>query len=366
MLIKKRPTWSFISIVIVPSFLSIIYFGLIASDRYVSSSSFVIRSPQKAASVSGLSSFLQSSGFARSQDDAYVVNDYILSRDAMLKLQRDLDLKKIYSHPEIDLLSQFNPLNLDDSMENLYKYYQKRIKVTLESTSSISTLQVRAYSAQEAHDINEKLLNMAEDLVNGLNARGRLDLIKSSEAEVTQAQQRVEDVLSKLASFRGQNQVFDLEKQASIDLQLVSKLQDQLILVQTQIAQIRLVTPDNPQLAILFEREKSLENQIAKIKNQMLGKSQSSYNNQAAEYERLNIEKEVAVKQLASAMAALEQNRNEAERKQLYLERIAQPNISDSATEPKRLKNIISTIFISLILWGIYSLMAAGVREHQG
>lgn len=366
MLIKKRPTWSFISIVIVPSFLSIIYFGLIASDRYVSSSSFVIRSPQKTASVSGLSSFLQSSGFARSQDDAYVVNDYILSRDAVFKLQNDLDLKRIYSHPEIDLLSQFNPLNLDDSMESLYKYYQKRIKVTLESTSSISTLEVRAYSAQEAHDINEKLLNMAEDLVNGLNARGRRDLIKRSEAEVEQAQQRVEDVLSKMASFRGHNQVFDLEKQASIDLQLVSKLQDQLILVQTQIAQIRLVTPDNPQLAILLEREKSLDHQISKIKNQMLGKSQSSYNNQSAEYERLNIEKEVAVKQLAGAMAALEQNRNEAERKQLYLERIAQPNISDSATEPKRFKNIISTILISLILWGIYSLMAAGVREHQG
>lgn len=366
MLKKKKLSWSFILIVIIPSILSIIYFGLIASDRYVSSSSFVIRSPQKSTGVTGLSAFLQSSGFARSQDDAYVVYDYIMSRDAVAELQKKLDLKKIYTRPEIDFLSQFDFLGLDQSMENLYKYYQSRVKVTLESTSSISTLEVRAYSAEEAYAINNNLLQMAEKLVNGLNARGRQDLIRTSSLEVAIAQQRVEDISAKLVSFRTKNQIFDLEKQATIDLQLVSKLQDQLILVQTQLAQIQLVTPENPQITILKERERSIEAQIGKLKDQMLGKTNTSYNSKSIEYERFMVEKEVAVKQLAAAMATLEQNKNEAERKQLYLERITQPSLSDAATEPKRFKNILSTILISFILWGIFSLMAAGVREHQG
>lgn len=366
MLRKKRLSWSFFIIVVIPSIFSVLYFGLIASDRYVSSSSFVIRSPQKSNSVGGLSAFLQSSGFSRSQDDAYVVNDYMMSRDAVQQLQDKLNLKQIYTQPQIDFLSKFDLFGLDNTMENLYKYYQKRVKVTLESTSSISTLEVRAYSAKEAYDINNNLLNIAEDLVNSLNARGRNDLIKSSQNEVQIAQQKVEEISAQMVSFRSQNQIFDLEKQATIDLQLISKLQDQLILVQTQIAQIQSVTPDNPQISILKEREKSMEGQIAKIKNQMLGSTSKSYNSKSTEYERLNIEKEMAVKQLAAAMATLEQNKNEAQRKQLYLERIAQPNLSDSATEPKRLKNILATILISLILWGIFSLLAAGVREHQG
>ena len=366
MLKQKRLSWSFILIVIIPSVFSIVYFGLIASDRYVSTSSFVVRSPQKTSSVGGLSAFLQSSGFARSQDDTYVVNDYMMSRDAVAKLQKDVDLKQVYTQSHIDFLSKFNSFGLDDSMENLYKYYQNRVKVTLESTSSISTLEVRAYSAKEAYEINNNLLNMAESLVNSLNARGRQDLIRTSNLEVAVAQQRVEDISAKVVNFRTKNQIFDLEKQASIDLQLISKLQDQLILVQTQIAQIQLVTPENPQISVLKEREKNLDSQISKIRAQMLGKTDASYNSKSTEYERLMIEKEVAVKQLAGAMATLEQNKNEAERKQLYLERIAQPNISDAATEPKRFKNIISTVLISLILWGIFTLLAAGVREHQG
>ncbi len=116
----------------------------------------------------------------------------------------------------------------------------------MESTSSISTLEVRAYSAEEAYKINNKLLNMAEDLVNGLNARGRQDLIRTSATEVVVAQKRVEAISAELVKFRSKNQIFDLEKQATIDLQLVSKLQDQLILVQTQIAQVQLVTPVKP------------------------------------------------------------------------------------------------------------------------
>ncbi len=51
----------------------------------------------------------------------------------------------------------------------------------------------------------------------------------------------------------------------------------------------------------------------------MLGNGNSSYNNKLIEYERLMVAKEVAVKQLAGAMATLEQNKNEAERKQLQL-----------------------------------------------
>ena len=50
-------------IVVIPTAMAIIYFGFIAADRYVSTSAFVVRSPQKVSSVSGLSAFLQNVGF---------------------------------------------------------------------------------------------------------------------------------------------------------------------------------------------------------------------------------------------------------------------------------------------------------------
>jgi len=64
-------------------------------------------------------------------------------------------------------------------------------------------------------------------------------------------------------------------------------------------------------------------------------------------------------------MAALENARNEADRKQLYLERLVQPNLPDIAIEPKRLRSIVVVFVLGMIAWGILSLLLAGVREHH-
>jgi capsular polysaccharide transport system permease protein len=68
---------------------------------------------------------------------------------------------------------------------------------------------------------------------------------------------------------------------------------------------------------------------------------------------------------LATALASLETARNEAQRKQLYLERIVAPSLPDRSFEPRRLKGILEVFLLGLIAWGIGSMLIAGVREHQ-
>jgi capsular polysaccharide transport system permease protein len=74
---------------------------------------------------------------------------------------------------------------------------------------------------------------------------------------------------------------------------------------------------------------------------------------------------EFSNKQLASAMVNLESARNEAQRQQIYLERIAEPSRPDAAQEPRRLRGILATFLVGLVAWGVISLLLAGVREHQ-
>ena len=54
----------------------------------------------------------------------------------------------------------------------------------------------------------------------------------------------------------------------------------------------------------------------------------------------------------------------EARRKQLYLERIAAPQLPDKATEPERLFNITSIAALNLVLLLIGWLMKTGIAEH--
>ena len=360
----KKLGVSFWLIVVLPTLLSILYFGFIAADQYVSVSNFVVRSPQKNTSVSGLSAVLQGVGFSRSQDDAHVVTQYMLSRDAVATLDKEFDLRAKYRNAGLDFVSRFNSFGFDNSLESLFDYYKKKVSIDLDSNSSISTLTVRAYSADDAYAINNRLLNMAEVIVNQLNERGRRDTVSYAENEVNRAEGRLQSASEALIHYRSANQVVDVEKQTAIQLQMVSKLQDQLILVKAQLAQLRVVTPENPQIQVLLEREKTIQKEIQVANAKTLGAG-SSLNQKSAEYEKLSLNKDLAAKQLGVALSALEQSKNDAARKQLYLERIAQPNVPDYASEPKRIRGVLTVLVLGLVIWGIMTMLLAGVREHN-
>lgn len=352
-----------LAVVVFPTLLSGVYFGVLASDVYVSESRFVVRSPERSVTP-GIGALLKGAAFSQSLDNTYTVHDFMRSRDALDALSQHLPLAEVYGSSKIDLLSRFNGFGLEASREALFRYYQSRVTIELDSASEISILKVNAYSADDAFRINRLLLDMGEQLINRLNERAREDLIKVASAEVDQAERRIKAAGVALAAYRNQKGVFDPERQSAIQLQLISKLQDELIATRAQKMQLLSLAPDNPQLSGLDQRMRALQGEL---NEQMAGVAGSgkSLSQASAEYERLALERSFAEKQLAAATVALEEARNAAQRKQLYLERIVQPNRPDSALLPRRLRNIAATFMIGLVLWGILSMLLAGVREHQ-
>lgn len=353
----------FLATVAAPTVLATLYFGLMASDVYVSESRIVVRSPDKQATT-GLGALLQGAGFSRAQDDSYTVRDYVLSRDALREIDNSLGVSKAFSSDTVDRVSRFGGLDFDTSFEALYRYYQKKIDAQQDTASSITTLTVRAYTAEDAQNINQKLLELSEALVNRLNERGRQDLISSATAEVAAAEKKSKAAALALSAYRNAKGVVDPERQATVQLQQIAKLQDELIATTTQLAQLRTFTPQNPQISALQKRASTLQGEIDAETTRVTG-GERSLANKAAEYQRLALEREFADKQLASTLASLEQARNEAQRKQVYVERIAQPNLPDIALEPRRLRSILATFVLGLVAWGILSMLLAGVREHQ-
>lgn len=357
----------FLATVVAPTALAVLYFGIIASDIYTSESRFVVRSPER-QSTSALGSILKGAGFSRSQDDSYTVHDYALSRDALKEINATLDVGKAYGASSVDIFSRFGGLDLstgfDTSFEALHRYYQKKVDLQHDSASSISTLLVHAYTAQDAQTINAKLLELSETLVNRLNERGRQDLIRFAAAEVAQAQTQAKAAAVALSNYRNAKGVVDPERQATVQLQQVAKLQDEIIATATQLAQLKAFTPQNPQIESLQLRVNTLRAEMANETRKVTG-GELSLANKAADFQRLALEREFADKQLASTMVSLEQARNEAQRKQVYLERIVAPSLPDKAMEPRRLRGVLSTFVLGLMAWAILSMLLAGVREHQ-
>lgn len=349
--------------VVIPTVIACLYYGIFASDVYISESRFVVRSPDKPAS-SGLGVILKSAGFSNAGDEIYVVQNYVKSRDALKALNKKDFMRRTYGAASVSIFDRFDPLGWDGSFEDLYKYYQGKVDIQHETVSSTTTMKVRAYDAENARKINLLLLEQAEELVNRLNERGRRDLIEYALREVEEAKDASRQAGAALASYRNQEGVVDPEQQATVQLQMISKLQDELINTETQLLQLRTFTPQNPQIPVLRTRVRGLKQEIDEQIGRVAG-NRKSLAAAAQQFQRLQLESQFADRQLSAAMTSLQDARNEARRKQAYVERIVSPDIPDEAVEPRRLRGILATFLLGLVAWGILTMLLAGVREHN-
>lgn len=349
--------------VVLPTLAALLYFGFIASDVYVSESQFVVRSPDK-PTTSGLGVILKTAGFSNAGDEIYSAQSYVLSRDALRAINKNDAFKQAYSRPSISIFDRFNATGFFGSFEDLFQYYRKKIGIEHDTVSSISTLRVKAYTPEDAVRFNRELLELAESTVNRLNVRGRQDLIRFAQTEVDESEAKSREAALNLARFRNVSGVVDPERQATVQLQMISKLQDELIASRNQLLQLRAFAPANPQVPVLRTKIAGLTRDIDAELDKVAGSSKS-LSAAVAQYQRYQLESQVADKQLAGAIASLQDARNEARRKQAYVERIAQPNTPDAALEPRRFRGIIATIIFGLIAYGIVSMLLAGIREHH-
>jgi capsular polysaccharide transport system permease protein len=353
----------FTALVVVPTLAATLYYGFFAHDVFLSESHFVVRNQQH-QSVGGIGTLLQGAGLSQGHDEAYSVQDFLSSRDALEVLQSKFQLKDSFGRHGIDRISRFAGLSGDDSFEALLRYYRKHVVETdFDSVSSIMTLTVRAFDPGEAHQINEALLEMSEDFVNRLNERARADLMKFSAVDVGDAEQEAKKAVLAVSSYRNDRAVFDPEKQSQLQLAQVAKLQEELIAIRNHAADVRAVAPENPQLPVLQNSMRVLQLAIDAETGKVAGDRQS-LSSKSAEYEGIALAQEFAAKRLELALASLQLAREDALKQQLYLERIAQPNNPDEAVEPKRMRNILATFMLGLVLWGIASLIRTAVKEH--
>jgi capsular polysaccharide transport system permease protein len=354
----------FLAAVVLPTLVAVAYFGFLASDVYVSESQFVVRSPDK-PSTTGLGVLLKSTGFSNAGDEVYAARDYVSSRDALRALNKNQAVAHAYGNGSISIFDRFNPLGLSGTFEDLYHFYQGKVGVQYDTTSSIATLTVRAYSPDDAYRFNRELLQLAEGLINRLNTRGRNDVVQFAADEVRDAQIAARNAAVALAAYRNTHGVVNPEEQAKAQLEMISKLQDELIGARVQLRQLEQMAPENPQVPLLHTRISSLQSQIDQQMGRVAG-GRRSLSQSAVEYERLELERQYTDRRLGAAMNSLQDAEDEARRKQAYVERIAQPSLPDEAAEPRRLRGIFATLVLGLVAWGILRLLLAGLREHHG
>ena len=303
-------------------------------------------------------------GGGSATEDTYVVQNYMMSRDAAKYLIRTENLRAVFDRPGADLLARFpNPFH-GTTFEHFFRHYQNQVAAELDSTTGISTLTVRTFRPDDSQRVAGALLGAAEQLVNRMNERQRQNMISSSEHEVADAERALRDVAARIGEYRNREALLDPMKQSAPILKDINDLQTMLSTTQVQIAQLRASAPNSPLLPVYERRVQALQAQIALAGTTVTGSDQSLVPKITA-YDDLTIQRELLEKQLATSTAALETAKVQADRQQLFLDAVVQPNQPDYAAYPR---SIVSTLVVFVSALGLYlmgRLLIAGAREHR-
>jgi capsular polysaccharide transport system permease protein len=353
----------FWAIVGLPTLIAGVYFFAIASDLYSSEVKFIVRGPAK-AQVSGISAMLGGAGGAGGSEDAYAVHDYITSRDAVRRLEREVDLRELLSRPEGDLITRFPGVWFwRKDFEALYSTYGRFVSVERDSNSGVSTLVVKAYRPEDAQRTAQALIEFSEQLVNQLNERARQDSVGTFQREVDATEQQIGKIQTQLTTYRIQQNMLDPKSAATGPIELLAQMNAQQTNARAQLAELIKNSPNSPQIPLIQTRVASLDKLITEQRAKITGDS-NSVATALTEYERLDVQKLLAEKTLASALTSLEAAKLEAQKQQLYLETIAQPNLADYPLYPKRAISFATVVLSCLLAYGIAWLLIASVREH--
>ncbi|MFY9627999.1 MAG: hypothetical protein WAK03_07585 [Methylocystis sp.] len=355
---------SFILLVIVPLMIESVYWGLIATKQYTTEAKFALRSGE-ASPLDALGGVIGAPASQQMQDTQIIAN-YIKSRTMVEALNKALDLRRIYARPEVDYFSR---LSRSDTIEDLVKYFRKRMDVSVEAVSGIVQIDIRAFTPEDSLALTNKAIELSEILVNDLSTRSRRDAFQLAQSELNRAEGRLRAATEQMREVRDTQGVLDASAAAEAITKVINVLRLELSHAEESIAtQGGAVTPDAPQVRVLNARIKSLKSQIADYTRQIAGGSDAGGDSMAQRLgalSRQQVELDLARQQYVLASANYESARVALETQTGYLASFLHPTLAEKSTYPRRGWEWSIVVFPALLIWMLLASLALVARDYM-
>ncbi|NVD39798.1 hypothetical protein HT585_13100 [Ensifer sp. HO-A22] len=353
--------------VLAPSAIALAYFAFFASDVFVSEAKLTVRDAIQQSSGKDPSAILGQLGLSSASNttqDSMIILDYLKSRAVINDIGGAERIASVYDRAEIDWLSR---LGSQRDTENIWIYWKDHVTASVDSLSSILTLRVRAYSPEDSLQLAEAVITQSENLINRISKRSKQDALTRAEDEVKLAAQSLAEARSNMLSFQTKIQTIDPTDTAKQVLKIISSLTIQKVAIENELATtMSLGITNKPGVSQLKARLAAVSKQIADLNAKLAGTSDpETISTQLRDFELLKLQEEFSEYIYKLARNGFENARQNLERQQLYVAVIVPPTLPERALYPKPFVNT-ALIFAGLtIIWGIFSLMFASVRDSM-
>jgi capsular polysaccharide transport system permease protein len=350
--------------VVLPTVISALYNIFIASDIYVSEGKFSLETsdpaPLQMANTSGISSVF--GGVGSSMQKLFVVKEFIHSNDMVKKLDERINLKELFNSNNAD---SFSRLGNNSSQEEMLEYFKDMTELRLDEHAGIINFRVKAFSAEDANKIATTALNIAEEFVNSMSGAMKQDAIEFSKKELENAEAHLIEQNQNISQFRNQNKNYNPLVSTQTVIQSSVSLESQLAAVDTEIAYLRNYMKDtSPRLINLKAKKDAIEKMIEKQGGRLASEGGSPLATITQDYTTLEMANQFALRRYEMSAISLEAAQTEARKKSIYLLRVDSPSKPDIAVEPNRIKNIITTLLMSIIIYVMARVSVSAIIDN--
>jgi len=361
------PPWlaaSFATFVIVPIIAASLYFFVFASNQFVSEVRFAVRGSAERLPGTDALGFAGALAYLNSNQEVYAIADYIRSRSAVEEAGRTINLRQIFRSGEADWFSR---LEDQASGEELLRYWRKMITVSTEPASGLVSVEVRAFTREDAVNLASAIRANSEALVNRLQKRPLGDLMTRYQAEVQLAREQADQKRAEVARYRNLQASVDPLDTARSLIDNLTELKSELIALNVELAIAKAsMGPNGPSIPNIQARRDALQEQIQSLERRITSTDAPDRTSAKllVDYDRLDIEQTLAEKQVAVAERILDRVRTEANRHRVYVDLIEGPTTPQSALFPERTLVVAEVAIAALALWCMVVLTIAGARDH--
>lgn len=376
----SRTLLSFGILVLLPLCLLGLYFLFLATPQYFAEFRFSVTEvtpsagplggggsggSTAAAVASAMGGHSAAAGGGTAQN--FVVIDYLKSRQVIDELSQSVDVREIYSRPEIDWPNRFDRSR---STEHLVRYWNKMIWANYDPLTGLASVEIKAFRPDDALTIANQLVTLSENLVNKIAKRAEEDAVKFAEQEVVRAKANLDKARAAMAEFREKEGVIDpMPSVVTGNTQLIGTLRGSVSQLEADYDTIRRqnLSESAPSVLALRSRVQAAREQLASVEREVSG-SRSGRNVLAgvvARFEALDMDRQYAQAILLTSLQSLDRARASAAAQHLYLTPYVRPALPESAGGPRVFLSMVLGAFILAAIWFIGLLAVRSIMNSR-
>ncbi|WP_244173462.1 chain-length determining protein [Caballeronia temeraria] len=340
-----------------------VYWGLIASDRYVAEMHVVVeRTDSVARGPSGdLLSVISGSSESR---DLLLFKDRLLSIDMMRRLDKKLHLREHFSDSRHDVLSRLWDRDAPD--ERFYQYYLSRVTATYDDYSQLLVVRAQGYTPQMAQALAQALVSEGEADMNGEDNQLAGEQVSFIEKQLVTIRDRMMAARQKLLEFQNRNGLVSPTATVQSVSEVVARLEaERADLTAKKHAMEGYLTANAPDMIEIDAQVAAIQRQIATEQGRLASRKGDPLNALVEQQERLQAEAVFMEDVYKTALVSLEKARVEATRKIKSVSILQSANLPQQSLEPRRLYNVIVFAMVSILIAGVIFLLGAIIRDHR-